>query len=153
MNYTIDASVFVSATREEEENFAISREFVRRFESRSLEKFCPTLILAECAAAIARASNDQKAAQELVALVENMVGLHLVALDAPLVQRAAQIAIEHRLRGADAVYAAVAQLFDATLITWDNEMLERGAKVVHVMTPTQWLGQNEARQEVPRAEE
>ena len=117
MNYTIDASVFVSASREQEENFSISREFVRQFENQTHSKFCPTLILAECAAAIARASNDPNAAQELITLLENMAGLHLVALDVSLAQRAARIAIEHRLRGADSVYTAVAQLLDATLIT------------------------------------
>ena len=44
-----------------------------------------------------------------------------VPLDQTLAQRAAEIAIENRLRGADAVYAAVAEDFDAVLISWDEE--------------------------------
>lgn len=74
-----------------------------------------------------------------------MAGLRLVPFDTPLAEHAARIAIEHRLRGADAVYTAVAQLFGATLITWDGEMLERGGKIVPTMTPAQWLEQNQAK--------
>jgi predicted nucleic acid-binding protein len=48
-----------------------------------------------------------------------------VPLDQTLALRAAEIAIENRLRGADAVYAAVAEDFDAVLVSWDEEMLER----------------------------
>jgi predicted nucleic acid-binding protein len=150
LNYTIDASVFVAATREQEKNFAISRELVDRFEhqsNQSLDVYCPTLILPECAAAIARSSSSRKTAEEIVTLLQNMEGLRLVGLDATLGTRAARIAIEQKLRGADAVYLTVAQAFDATLITWDSEMLERGAKVVQTMTPAQWLEQAKTSEE------
>jgi predicted nucleic acid-binding protein len=78
--------------------------------------------------------------EELVALIEGIPNLHLVSLDPPLAHRAVQIATHHRLRGADAVYVAVAEAFDAALITLDAEMLERGADVVTTMTPSQWMG-------------
>ncbi|MGH2594072.1 MAG: PIN domain-containing protein, partial [Anaerolineae bacterium] len=58
----------------------------------------------------------------------------LVPLDIPLARRAAHIAIAHRLRGADAVYIAVAEAFGATLITWDAEMLQRGPAAVMTIT-------------------
>ena len=34
---------------------------------------------------------------------------------------------------------AVAEAFDATLLTWDTEMLERSPDVVPTMTPADWL--------------
>ena len=46
------------------------------------------------------------------------------------------------MRGADAVYVAVAEEFGTMLITWDAEMLSRGAQAVAVMTPSDWLAAN-----------
>jgi predicted nucleic acid-binding protein len=56
-------------------------------------------------------------------------------------RRAAQIAIVHHLRGADAVYTAVAEAFNAALITWDQEMLERCPAAVSTLTPAVWFEQ------------
>jgi predicted nucleic acid-binding protein len=39
----------------------------------------------------------------------------------------------------DAVYVAVAEAMGATLITWDDEMLARGAAKVPALTPSQWI--------------
>ena len=43
------------------------------------------------------------------------------------------------LRGADSVYVAVAEAYDAILVTWDVEMLERGSELVKTMTPLAWM--------------
>jgi hypothetical protein len=37
------------------------------------------------------------------------------------------------------VYVAVADAFDAVLITWDAEMLERGSEAVNTVTSSGWL--------------
>ena len=62
-----------------------------------------------------------------------------ISLDLPLALRAAEIAIENRLRGADAVYVAVARDYDAILVSWDEEMLERCPESVLAMSPEVWL--------------
>jgi predicted nucleic acid-binding protein len=100
---------------------------------------CPTLILAECSAAIARQTGDPVLAQNLVILIEQFPRLQLIALDLPLAQHAAQPTATHRLRGADAVYVALAQTANAMLVTWNTEMLARGKAVTSVQTPTDWL--------------
>ncbi len=46
-------------------------------------------------------------------------------IDEPLTRGATDIAIRQRLRGADAVYVALASQRDGMLITLDREMLER----------------------------
>jgi len=58
-------------------------------------------------------------------MIEDFPGINLISLDLSLARRAAQIAVEHRLRGADAAYVVVADAFDAALISWDQEMLKR----------------------------
>jgi len=135
---TIDASVFVASARSDEPNYLLSRKFLR--EARSMEVYCPTLALAECAAAIARQTSDPYLAKELVSMVEDFPGIKLISLDLPLARGAAQIAIEHRLRGADAAYVAVADAFDTALISWDQEMLKRCPAAVATMTPEGWCG-------------
>lgn len=105
---------------------------------------CPTLVLPECAAAIARRTGNPDLARQLVLLIEQYPRLQLVALTLPLAQRAAQSAAMHQLRGADAVYVAVAGAVGARLITWDVEMLNRGAAVVSTATPTMWLEESVA---------
>ena len=70
-------------------------------------------------------------AEELVSLVESFPGLQLVPLDLPVARRAAQVARDYRLRGADSVYSR--------LIAWDVEVLERGADIATTMTPLEWM--------------
>lgn len=65
--------------------------------------------------------------------------MRLVSLTNRRARRAAELAAIYRLRGADAVYLAVAEEFGTTLVTWDGEMHTRGANVVTTMTPTEWL--------------
>lgn len=40
---------------------------------------------------------------------------------------------------ADSAYISLAHESAAELITWDREMLERGASAVTTMTPADWL--------------
>ena len=144
MNCTIDASVFVAAVRLEEDHYTASREFLRQVREDAVTVFCPTLVLPECAAAIARPTGNLALVDELTVLIENFSGLHLVNIDLPLARRAVQIATTHRLRGADSIYVAVAEMFNATLVTWDTEMLQRGSAVVQTLAPTEWRGQRAA---------
>jgi predicted nucleic acid-binding protein len=141
MNCTVDANVFVAAARFEESHYTVSREFLHRARAEAVTVFCPTLVLPECAAAIARPTGDAALAEELTMLIESFPDLRLVTLDLSLARQAAQIATIHHLRGADAVYTAVAETFNATLITWDAEMLQRSPAVVPTLTPAEWVEQ------------
>ena len=114
MNYTIDASVFVAAARAPEIHHAASLEFLRLVGGQTENLFCSTLVLAECSAAIARQTNRPILAERTVTLIERFPNLLLAPLDLPLARRAAQIAMTHRLRGADSIYVAVAETFNAT---------------------------------------
>ena len=118
MNLTVDASVFVAASRTDEVHYQASRQFLQQIQAQRCDLYCPTLVLPECAAAIARPTADARLAEELVLLIQGLPRLHLVILDLSLAQRASQVAREHRLRGADSVYVAVADTFDSRLIAW-----------------------------------
>lgn len=46
-----------------------------------MEVYCPTLALAECAAAIARQTDDAYLARGLVSMIEDFPGIKLISLD------------------------------------------------------------------------
>jgi predicted nucleic acid-binding protein len=50
-----------------------------------------------------------------------------------------RLAARLRLRGADAVYVALAAAYREPLITLDAEMFERASGVAEAFTPEQWL--------------
>ena len=67
--------------------------------------------------------------------------MSLIPLDELLAVSAAELAARYRLRGADAVYAAVAQRHQTVLVTNDRQQLERLAIVLPVMPPAQALSE------------
>lgn len=133
MKWVIDASVFVASARSDEPYYQMSREFLRKAQIHEI--YCPTIVLAECAAAISRQTDDPSLAEELVSIIEDLPGINLIPLDLSLARKASNVALRYRLRGADSIYVAVAEYFDAALITWDKEMLKRGSEAVGTSTP------------------
>ncbi len=144
MTLTVDASVFVSAARPGEVNHIASFDFVSRVDSEGVRLVCPTLALAESAAAIARITGDLRAANDLVIEIESLPGIELIPLSTERARKAAAIAINQRLRGADAIYAQVAVEEVSLLVTWDSEMLSRASAIVASITPTDWINANPA---------
>jgi predicted nucleic acid-binding protein len=65
----------------------------------------------------------------------------VVALDEALGYQARALRAQYGLRGADAVYAAVAQQVGCTLISLDHEHLTRLGSIVVVRTPAAALAE------------
>jgi predicted nucleic acid-binding protein len=95
----------------------------------------PVLLLPEVSGAISRRTGRPELARRAVALIQELASLRLVSVDPPLAGLAAQLAADHALRGADAVYAATAQQLGLSLVTLDSEQLERSQAVVSTLTP------------------
>src|SRR3989442_8266671 len=106
--YTIDASVWVNAFDQREPGHAASRQFLEIVRQRLLPVVVPALVLAEVAGAISRTRQDPVGAQTFAQGLSNLPGMTLQPLDAALSHRALLLAAQHGVRGADAVYAAVA---------------------------------------------
>ncbi len=142
--YTIDASVHVSALNPAEADSATSRAFLALVRQQRLPLFCPTLLLVEVAAAVVRAFDDAERAVALAAALRGLPNQTLVLLDEALADRAVALAASARLRGADAIYAAVAQQYGATLVTLDRQQLDRLPPLVITACPTDVLSEMEA---------
>jgi predicted nucleic acid-binding protein len=134
--YTIDASVHVSALNPAEADSPASQSFLALVRQQHLPLLCPTLLLAEVAAAVTRVFGDPGRAIALAAAVRNLPGQTLVPLDGALADRAAHLAATARLRGADAVYAAVAQQYGTTLVTLDRQQLDRLPAAIRTVRPS-----------------
>lgn len=133
--YTIDASVHINAINPTEAGSTISQAFLAHVNQYQLPIVCPTLLLAEVAATVARSWDDNHRAITVAMALRLWPNQTFVALDGRLADRAIYLAATARLRGADAVYAAIAEHYDATLITLDRQQLERLTPVVPVLRP------------------
>jgi predicted nucleic acid-binding protein len=92
-------------------------------------------LLTEVAGAIARRTGKPELAHQAVKRLLNIPSLRLVASDQQLGTAAARLAADLRLRGADAMYVAVAYRLNIPLVTWDREQLERTQNFIVAYTP------------------
>ncbi len=135
----IDASVWVAALLTNDVHHDASATLLRTLVQRKQQAAAPVLAWPEIAGAIARRTGDNELAKAAVAFLNRQAWLEYVPLDEPLARYAIAIATEQRLRGADAVYVALASQRDGMLITLDREMLERAPTSVTARTPIDWL--------------
>jgi predicted nucleic acid-binding protein len=136
---TIDASVFVSAFSTAESAHRVSKAFMMRVRDASAPVIVPTLVLPEVAAAISRGQGKPELGIAFALELVNFPNLVLIDVDEDMAKMAAETAAHHRLRGSDAVYAAVALRFGSLLVTLDSNQRERLKEVLFVSTPTQAL--------------
>lgn len=135
--FTVDASVFLNAFNPYEAGHAESHRLLDRLRAEAIPIVVPTLLLPELAGTVARGRKDSRLAREFARTIGRLPHMVFVPLDATLAQRSLEIAAEHRLRGSDAVYAAVALQFGSTLVTLDREQRERVAKIVQTRWPAE----------------
>lgn len=139
--YTVDASVFLNAFNPYETGHADSQRLLAHMQTEAWPIVVPTLLLPEVSAAIRRGRDDPALAQGFVAALRRLPNVVWVPLDDLLAQQAAEVAAERRLRGSDAVYAAVALRFGSTLITLDREQRDRVAGTVPARYPVEALAE------------
>ena len=132
---TVDASVFVNAFSPDEEGSDESAEFLSQLREDGVPLIQPTLFFPEVVASISRKQDAEEIALELAHELKKFSKLTLIDLDEDFADYASEIAAKYRLRGSDAVYAAVALRFGAELITLDKEQLSRLPKVLTVRKP------------------
>jgi len=136
---TIDASVFVSVFSPMESAHAVSKDFMTRVRGEAVPIIVPTLLLPEVASAFARGQGKSDLAAAFALELGHFPNLMLINLDESLARLAAEVSAYHRLRGSDAVYAAVALRYGSILITLDKEQGERVAEVLEVRSPGEAL--------------
>jgi predicted nucleic acid-binding protein len=139
--FTVDASVWVNAYSPSEPQQPSSLAFLTELFTSDTTVIVPTLLPVEVAGVIARTRGDSDLAQKIAAALRGLPFLRWVPLDDSFAEQAWQLAANHRLRGADAIYATVALLHSCDLVSLDNEHLSRLAGVVRTISPSEALVQ------------
>ena len=135
--FTVDASVFLNAFNPYEAGHEFSRAVLRRFPAEGTPMVEPTLLLPEVASAVRRGRGDPALAVEFARKLAALPQLVLIPLDEGLANQAAAVAANHGLRGSDAVYAAVALRFGASVVTLDLQQQARMPAVVPTSYPAE----------------
>jgi predicted nucleic acid-binding protein len=134
---TVDASVFVASCHRDEPGHAASRALLSALRTTDIPLIEPMILPVEVAAALGRAGTEIALAREYALAILALPRLTLVPIDERLAHRAIAVALEHGLRGADALYATVAVHYGARLVTLDDEQLTRAPSLVAACTPGQ----------------
>lgn len=132
---TIDASVFVSAFTPTEPAHPASKSFMLKVRDQTVPIIVPILILPEISAALSRGQGKPELGKAFVQELRSFPHTTFIDVDEIVANLAVDIAANNRLRGSDAVYAAVALRFGAELITLDKEQLDRLPKILSVRSP------------------
>jgi predicted nucleic acid-binding protein len=133
--YVVDASVWVSWFVPADAHHDPSRRWMSAQVAQGEPIVAPLLVLAEVAGAVARRTGLSALGAHAVSLVRHLPNARLVAVDEELAQLGALVAAQLRLRGADALYVALARRLGIPLVTWDQEQRERGRPLIAVLNP------------------
>ena len=131
----IDASVWVSFFVQQDVNHTSTKTWVIKTLSARVPIAAPNLLLAEVGGAISRRLGSANIGNKVINQLFSVPTLHLVSIDHTLAIQASRIAAKHQLRGADAIYIAVAADLNIPLISWDREQNTRASSLVNTYTP------------------
>jgi predicted nucleic acid-binding protein len=137
--YTIDATVFLEGFNPYGPRHRESRQLLEQLQDGATPIIAPTLLLTEVTAALSLGRADKNLTRRFAAALRRLPHLMLVPLDENLAAQAAEMAALHRLRGSDAVYAAVATRFGSMLVTLDPVQREGVAKLITTRYPAEAL--------------
>jgi len=123
----VDSSIAVKWIKPQgEEHVVEAFALIAAHESGEIELTAPTHLLLEVMNAL---WSHRATAERIHEALDLLLGLRmtLVAPDAALLGRAAEIAVRHKLTIYDAVFAALADSLDCELVTDDRQLAASGA--------------------------
>jgi predicted nucleic acid-binding protein len=131
----VDASVWLSFLLEQDANHTVTQSWFIEVLVNKVPIAAPILLLAEVGGAISRRLGNAELGEKAINRLLSIPTLRLVDVDHVLGLQTSRIAANHRLRGADACYVAVAAQLNVPLVSWDQEQLDRVAGLIAAYTP------------------
>lgn len=132
---TVDANIWIAAYDPSDRFHAPSTDFLFAATRQAQALNGPAFVLVEIGCALARRTQSAAAGRLAVERLRQHPLLSLQPLDDMLLAAAIRLGVHQLLRGADALYAATAELSGAQLVSWDEELIQRAGAV----TPADWL--------------
>jgi len=131
----VDASVYIAINKDDEPGHEASIQWMLNMRASGEKVYAPYIFLAEVCAAISRITGDPVEAEAILKRLINSAVITLIPITESLAVRAAEIGIDQKIRGCDAIYVAVAEQLGETLVTLDKQQHDRGAAVVPTIMP------------------
>jgi predicted nucleic acid-binding protein len=131
----IDASVYIALINAHEKDHTRCWVWFERAKADQQRILAPAILLAEVAAALSRGVGNFELAHRVVGQLKHSSVIELLPVTVTLADRAATVAADHRVRGCDAVYIALADELGEHLITLDRQQIDRGAAIVNAYEP------------------
>lgn len=124
----VDASVLIAVFLVQDVHHRTSRAWFDQFVTGGRNLSVPLLLLTEVAGAISRRTGDPGLGRTAAAWITQLPEIHLFAVNTELWHHATELAAALGLRGADAVYVALADQLQVPLVTWDQEQRLRASQ-------------------------
>lgn len=135
----VDASVWVAAFDASDAFHEPARRFLRHCQRHGIALASPTLAMVEVGCALSRRLRSPARGLEAATRLAALPFMRLAPSNAGLEGAVLVLGTELGLRGADALYAALAVHLAAALVTTDRELLLRTAERLKAWTPAGWL--------------
>ncbi len=134
--YTLDASVWLREATPIDPAYHTCHALLAALLARAAPLYEPWLLLAEIGGSVSRLLRDPIRSRLYTEIVRTFPNTTFVALDEPLARETSDLAADYFLRGADALYAAVARRHGCVLISLDAEHHQRLGAILTILTPT-----------------
>ena len=134
----VDASVWIAAQDAADPFCVACRLFFNRVLTAGVLIHVPAFARVEVACALARKLRNPLQAERLCKLVFQTAGAKDHPLSPGLLAKAVSLGTTKFLRGADALYAATAEINRCDLVSLDKEHVKRAG----ALTPEAWLSAN-----------
>lgn len=133
----LDANVWVAMLLNEEPRHDESESWLHAWMGAERGLKVPSLFVVEVGSAIARRRKQPAEGMNAIHDIRREPTVDIVLPSFGLWEAAAERAAQLLIRGADAVYVAMAEELRLPLVTWDQEILDRASDVIDVRTPDQ----------------
>lgn len=137
--WTLDASIVVRSFDSADPDQAVCEALLDHLDHHAIAVIIPRLLLVEMAGSVRRLLRDPIRARLAVEAWQALPHVQIIGLDDALLDAAAALAADRALKGADAIYVAVAQQHGCRLVSLDREQRERAAPLVATLTPHEAL--------------
>lgn len=131
--FVIDASVWVSVFLLDDAHHQESSLWMDQTLRDRTPIQCPAILLPEVAGPVSRRARSARLGHDAIRYLMALPQLTIVPMSSELALSSARLAANLNLKGADAVYVALADICNATLVTLDDEQRTRASQIVPAM--------------------
>ncbi|HKP51383.1 MAG TPA: PIN domain-containing protein [Chloroflexia bacterium] len=131
----VDTSFWISWFLRTDANHAIAVAWLNKHLQGGGSLLSPTMLAIETASGVARVTNLAALGTQAASELYTIPFIQIVPMDQNLVNETTAVAAQFMLRGADAVFVALAKINSIPLVSFDNEQLTRPTAIISTVRP------------------